>query len=114
MARQWVKAGFMELLLIHYPNPNYSDEYREYSEANINWFKTVTYCIIANGYKIIDEEFFEYKEDGFKLHKVQIQCKNSDLKATIVFSYFPKKGYWRFKRVSSLGIWEHPNANAVP
>ena len=99
---------------IHFPNNNYPDEYREYSDENINWFKTVAYCFKANGYKIIDEEFSDFSQKFFKIYKVQIKCKKSDLKATLVFFNYLEDGYWRFKRVTSLGIRQHPNANAVP
>ena len=97
---------------IHYPNPNYPDEHREYREDMMSWFKPIAACMKANGYKIIDEYFANIPSKGFKFHQIQIQCRNNDKKATITFSYYYDKGYWKFSDLSFLGIWEHPDANA--
>ena len=92
---------------LHFPNPKYPDEYEEFDEYSLNWFKIRADCFKANGYKIIDELYGQIEGEEYMLHKVQIQCNNSDLKATFIFSNDLKKyGYWRFGDISPLNIGE--------
>jgi hypothetical protein len=92
---------------IYFPNPKAKTKYREYSEYSLNWFKERADCFKANGYKIIDERYSTIEGEEYMLHKVQIQCNNSELKATFIFSNDLKKyGYWRFGGISPLNIGE--------
>jgi hypothetical protein len=99
---------------IYFPNPDAQTEYREYSEYWLNWFKIGAECFRDNGYKIIDEELMQLRKDSIKFHRIQIQCKTSEMKATITFKYRIKEGYWKFHSIKSANIGERPDANESP